>query len=135
MQTFPAATAAAIVLKECIASLGVLVKYMAVAALEDRVAPGLAAMVPTGDFVARINGPQAGQPSSFGSYYRLVTSDFDASLAADGTELLARLVRWLLDSAAKELMGRANDLVVDVESMSHLDPGESVSQRALGFWV
>jgi hypothetical protein len=125
MQMFPGATAAAIVLKECIASLGALVKYMAIAALEDRVAPGLAAMVPTGDFVARINGPQAGQPRAFESCYCIVTSEFNANLAADGTELPARLVRWLLDSAAMELMGRANDLVVDVESMSLLDPWES----------
>jgi hypothetical protein len=125
MQMFPAAAVAATVLKECIASLGAMLKYMAVAALEDRVAPGLAAMVPTGDFVARINEPQSEKPSSFASHYCIVTSDFHASLGADGSELPARLVRWLLESAAMELMGRANDLVVDVESMSLLDPGES----------
>lgn len=124
LQLFPAAAPAATVLKESLASLGALVKYLAVAALKDRVAPGLAALAPGGAFSARLNAEQSGRAME--CFYYLVSSEFDAALAGREEGLPARLLSWLLDLAADKFMDCSNDLVVDVLSMTGLKPKQGV---------
>lgn len=124
MQLFPAAAPAATILKESLASLGALVKYTAVAALEERLAPGLAALAPGGEFAARLNREQSGP--GFESFYYLVSSEFDAALAGRDDGLPRRLLSWVLDLAADKFMNCANDLVVDLGSMELAAPRPGV---------
>ncbi|HEU4628331.1 MAG TPA: CHAT domain-containing protein [Gemmatimonadaceae bacterium] len=125
----PPAALTAKVLEESIRTLGALVKHLASAAVDDGGVPGLAAMSPSGAFVAALNGPQPGQPGIADSCYCVVTSEFDAALAAQGggaPELPKRLVQWVLDGLADGLMRESNDLVVDTASMTRIDPGSGV---------
>jgi hypothetical protein len=102
------------------------VKYLAVTALDDRGIPGLAAMSPSGEFVARINATQTGQPSAADSLYFVVTSEFDIDLvpkdASAARELPQRFVQWIIDCFADGLMREPNDLVVNTAAMSRIDP-------------
>lgn len=129
LQLFPGAAPAATVLRESLASLGALVKYLAVAALKERCAPGLAALAPSGEFVTRLGAGQ--HRAAFESFYYLVSSEFDAALAGRDEGLPERLVGWLLDVAADRFMACTNDLVVDLASMSlgESKPGVFVQGR------
>jgi hypothetical protein len=103
--------------------LGVLVRVLAEQATTADVLPGLAAMRPTGEFVVDLNKLQPGQPSAADSRYYAVTSDFRASLGVDSLEELPRqLLLDLAEGAVEQLMKATNDLVVDTESMTHIDP-------------
>jgi hypothetical protein len=121
----PGAQVPALVLRESIQTVGALVKYMAAAAVRDQRVPGLAAMSPAGDFVARLNTAQPGQPGILDSYYCVVTSEFDIDAVRAGggaSELPRRLAEWIVDGLADNLMGEANDLVVNTASMCAIDP-------------
>lgn len=113
----------AIVVGGVIQGVGALVKYLVGALVTDKDAPGLAAMEPDGDFVTRINETQPGQPDPQHSTYFAVTSDFESRGAGEGpTEMPPRLLMMLADGFIDRLFGASNDLVVDVESMSAIDP-------------
>lgn len=108
-----------------IRGLGSLVKYLAHVAVEDRSVPGLAAMLPGGEFVRLLNEENTGQPKPEELAYYAITSDFEYSsstteISGLGWRFLARLA----DGAVDQFMhGRPNDLVVHTASMSEVDPG------------
>jgi hypothetical protein len=120
----PQAAPAALALNEVIQGLGSFVKYAATKAVDDDVAPGLAAMEPDGNFITRLNQLQAGQLTIDASYYCVVSSEFEARLDGDHEppELPKRLLVWARDHVVDALMDEANDLVVNVTSMREIDP-------------
>lgn len=122
------------ILGEAIRGVGAFVKALAVAALDDNKVPGLEAMDPAGAFVRQLNDLQAGQPQPEGSFYCVMTSNFDPDTAQrNGTAPEFPPAWWLRlgDKPVDELMGKENDLVVDVESMSEIDTsvGDFVKDR------
>lgn len=103
--------------------VGALVKYMVGAMVTDKEVPGLAAMEPDGEFVSKINETQAAQPDPQRSSYFAVTSNFEANAAGEGPkELPPRLLVMLADGFIDRLFKAPSDLVVDVESMTSIDP-------------
>jgi len=117
----PPAATVALVLKESLQAIAGFVKAVAVSAVDAGRAPGLAAMDPDGAFITELNRTQPRQPAPGGTDYYAVTSDFDVSLADPGA-LPERLRRVLVDTLVDKVMDRQNDLVVDVPSMTHVDP-------------
>ena len=118
----PGFAAAGMTLSAAIRGLGVFVKVLASAAVEDRAVPGIAAMDPAGDFVREINAEQTGQPTPQQTYYCAVTSEYDTVAAlADPQVVPPTLLLKLADKAADALQGRPNDLVVNVDSMTQID--------------
>jgi hypothetical protein len=122
------------ILGEAIRGVGAFVKALAVAALDDNKVPGLEAMDPAGAFVRQLNDLQAGQPQPEGTFYCVMTSNFDPDTAQrNGTAPEFPPAWWLRlgDKPVDELMGKENDLVVDVESMSEIDTsvGDFVKDR------
>ncbi|HEX9889019.1 MAG TPA: CHAT domain-containing protein [Nitriliruptorales bacterium] len=117
----PPAATVALLLKEVLQGLAGLVKAIAVSAVDPARAPGLASMDPDGTFVGELNRTQPLQPGPGTTRYYAVTSDFDVTLRGSGV-LPQRLMRLLADTLVDELMDVHNDLVVDVPSMTHVDP-------------
>ena len=111
--------------------VGAFVKYLVGAALDPDDVPGLAAMRPDGTFVLTINETQPGQPDPQSSRRYVVTSDFEPG--SDGPrELPKRLLGFVGDAVVDQIFQQAaNDLVVDVASMSAIDPhaGDFVDDR------
>lgn len=121
----PQAKAVTLVLKEVIQGLGAFVKYCATTAFSDGDVPGLAAMEPDGDFIRKINEAQQGQPTIEKSYYCAITSEFEPQLLNgdhEPKELPRRLVQWIADAFVDKLMREPNDLVVNIASMTAIDP-------------
>lgn len=105
--------------------LGALVKYLAGYLLEDGGIPGLAAMVPGGPFVTELNRTQPGQPGPGTSWF-VAQSNFHVTLFDDShrpPEFPRELAVRLAEGAVDQLFKGPNDLVVDVASMSMIDPG------------
>jgi hypothetical protein len=126
--------AGAKILGEAIRGVGAFVKSLALAALDDNKVPGLEAMDPAGAFVRQLNDLQAGQPQPEGSFYCVMTSNFDPDTAQRNGTATEFPPSWFLrlgDKPVDELMGKPNDLVVDVESMSQIDTssGDFVKDR------
>ncbi|MBC8087670.1 MAG: hypothetical protein H7Z40_10420 [Phycisphaerae bacterium] len=122
----PGLNVAGAILSEAIGGVGSLVKVLATSAVDDDAIPGLAAMNPTGPFITRINKRQTGQPSPTDVRYYAITSNFDPDEAADEgrtSELPAGFLLKLADKAVDALQGRPNDLVVNVDAMTRIDPG------------
>lgn len=117
----PAATVTT-VLKESLEGLSILVKAIVSEAADEQRVPGLGAMVPDGSFVTDINrsAPPA-QPIS--TAYFAVSSNFQVHGLSGPQELPAKLIELLSDGFVDQLMGEANDLVVNVKSMTAVDPG------------
>lgn len=104
--------------------LGALVKYLAGYVLEDGGVPGLAAMMPDGPFVTGLNETQPGQPGPGTAWY-VAQSDFHVTLFDDShrpPEFPRELAVRLAEGAVDQLFKGPNDLVVDVHSMSEIDP-------------
>lgn len=96
------------------------VKYLVSYAAEGHEVPGLAAMIPGGDFVRELNGEQPGQPAPGTSWF-VVSSNFHVSLLDDShqppefpRELVVRLAEGFVD----QIFEGDNDLVVDTASMA-----------------
>ncbi|MDO7877721.1 CHAT domain-containing protein [Hymenobacter sp. ASUV-10] len=124
LRLMPQATAVSLVLEELVRSLGAFVKYCATTAVTDRLAPGLAAMEPGGEFITRLNEEQPRQPTIAQTDYCAITSDFQPQVRGgvhEPRELPARLLQWLGSSFMGALMQEANDLVVHTASMTQLD--------------
>lgn len=120
----PQAKAVALVLKESIQGLAALLKYCATTAVTEGKVPGLAAMEPDGAFVRDLNRAQPGQPTVATTFYCAVTSNFVPQLTNGQPrpkELPARLVTWILEVLAKEVMKQPNDLVVNTAAMTAID--------------
>lgn len=113
-----AATAALI--ESGIRSVGAIVKYLAVHAIEDRAIPGLAAMRPGSELVTELNGTNPGQADAGHSMYYVVQTEYEPTADAG---LPKALLAWLTDRVTDRFFQTANDLVVDTASMSAIDPG------------
>ncbi|MFZ5878309.1 MAG: DUF7379 domain-containing protein [Chloroflexota bacterium] len=121
----PQAKAVTTILNEVIQGLGALVKYCVTTAIDERNAPGLAAMEPDGRFIRALNAEQPGQPSIEKSYYCAVTSDFETRLLGgehEPTEMPPRFLMWTAQALVGQLMKEPNDLVVNTASMTSVDP-------------
>ncbi|WP_165069612.1 DUF7379 domain-containing protein [Paludisphaera rhizosphaerae] len=121
----PQAKAVTLVLGEIAQGLGSLVKYLATTIVTERAVPGLAAMEPDGDFIKKLNEEQVNQPSIANSYYCAITSEFEPRVFGgdhEPKEFPGRLLQWIIDVFAKQLIKEANDLVVDTASMTRVDP-------------
>ena len=121
----PQFTHGAMIFGEAVKGVGALLKGLVSTAKTGNAVPGLEAMDPTGDFVAYINEAQPGQPEVADTYYCAITSDFDPDAAAkelDPHVLPAGVLLRIGDKLTDELYGKPNDLVVHVESMTHIDP-------------
>ena len=118
----PAAATAGTILAESLQAVAILVKAIVADAADEQRVPGLAAMVPGGAFITAINKrPVDGAEPPTGYY--TVSSDFQVKGLSGPKELPAKLVRLLSERFVDELMGADNDLVVDVASMTSVDPG------------
>jgi hypothetical protein len=125
---FPQAAPVTEVLNEVIQGLGAFVKYVATGAIDEGGVPGLAAMAPDGPFITTLNEAQAGQPTIEASYYCVVSSEFEARLNGEHVpnELPRRLLTWAKDQLMDALLREPNDLVVNLASMSAIDPASGV---------
>lgn len=112
---------------ELISGIGDFVRYVVDAAVEDKRAPGLAAMDPDGPFVRDLNRAEASDPQPTDAQYYVVVSDFRPRLVDaerhEPKEIPRRLALMLANGFIGALMKRArNDLVVNVDSMTAIDP-------------
>jgi hypothetical protein len=88
-------------------------------ALDAEQVPGLAAMTPGSAFLGRLN---AGSAPDAGVTYSTVVTDFEPGAVADMSQDFSAAVARIADEVVDPLMGdAANDLVVDVGSMSLID--------------
>lgn len=88
-------------------------------ALDAEQVPGLAAMTPASAFLGRLN---AGSAPDGGVTYSTVVADFGPGEVADMSQDLSAALARIADEVVDPLMGdAANDLVVDVGSMSLID--------------
>ncbi|MEO7363328.1 MAG: CHAT domain-containing protein, partial [Gemmatimonadaceae bacterium] len=130
----PGLNVAGLILAEAISGLGGLLKVLATSATTDNAIPGLAAMNPGGPFIKHINSKQTGQPMPADVRYFAITSNFDPDEAeAEGrtSELPAGLALKLAAKAVDAMQRRNNDLVVNVDAMTQIDPdlGAYVRER------
>ena len=112
--------------------VGGFAKHLATEGVSDLI-PGLNAMEPDDEFISTLNATQEGQPGPRDAAYFAVTSNFDAQLFGDGkgVGLPQRLLKAAADGLVDQLMGHENDMVVDVPSMTRIDPhvGPWVAER------
>ncbi|MEO8540095.1 MAG: CHAT domain-containing protein [bacterium] len=118
----PGSLVAGMVLAEVIDGIGILVKTIVSRALQANDIPGIAAMWPAGPFIAEINSVEARQPTPASSTYFAVTSNFEPGLRQPDTEITERLLTLLRDGLVDQLMQTDNDMVVDIASMTRIDP-------------
>ncbi len=119
----PGAQAAALVLAELLDGVGTLVKTIVARSLVSADIPGLAAMQPNGPFIQALNANTPGGPVADTSNYYAVTSNFSADLRAPDKEIGEKLLTLLKDGLVDQLMQADNDMVVDLLSMTKIDPG------------
>jgi hypothetical protein len=122
------------ILNASLQSIGGFLKYIATAAITEQRVPGLAAMDPNGLFVRRLNQTQLGQPTIEKAWYAAITSEFRATLALKSNtlrELPVAFLRKLVETGADQLMQAPNDLVVNTESMTMIDPqmGQFIKEK------
>lgn len=120
----PHAQAVTLVLREGIQGIGAFLKYCATTAITEGRVPGIAAMEPDGQFVKDLNRAQPGQPTVASSFYCAITSTFVPQLVSGEPrpkELPTRLITWILEVLAKEVMEEPNDLVVNTAAMTAID--------------
>lgn len=110
------------IFSQSIKIIGSLVKYMAQDAVSDNAVPGLAAMKPEGDFVKAMNALPASRTRPGASSYYAIGSDFEPDGNTSAGELGKRIIFKVADGFVDKLMGEANDLVVDTDSMFIVDP-------------
>ena len=123
LEMAPAATLPARILREGVKVIGSLVTYIAQEGVANNGVPGVAAMEPQGEFVRAMNTlPEHRRTPGAGSYFA-IGSNFEPDGSDDAFKLGKRLVLKLADGFVDKLMGkRANDLVVNNDSMFVVDP-------------
>ena len=109
-------------LRESLQAVAILVKALVSEAADEQRVPGLGAMVPGGTFITAINQPPPSGREPSTAYYT-VSSDFEVDGLSGPQELPVKLLRLIGDGFVKQLIGDANDFVVDVSSMTSIDPG------------
>ena len=107
---------------QAVKAIGSLVKYMAQDAVEDNAVPGISAMAPLGSFIKALNAIPTVRTRSGASSYYAIGSDFEPDRNTYNGELGKRLAIKVADGLIDRLMGEANDLVVDTDSMFVVDP-------------
>lgn len=117
-------------------AIGDFVGYLVEAGLDERVAPGLAAMNPDGQFVRALARNDPGAADASGVLYYAIESNFQAVVADEREhaprEFPRRLALLLANGFIDALMkGARNDLVVDLRSMSALDEPAGGSMKGL----
>jgi bacillolysin len=129
MKLLPGAAPSAHILAEIVSGLGAFVKYLASIIVDDAEVPGLAAMRPNGPFLRALNKSGPDQPLPESCRYLAVTSSFDAQRAFRNipqnerpTGLAGSFLGRLADGLVDQLIGEANDLVVNTGSMKQIDP-------------
>lgn len=110
------------ILAEAFEAITAFVKALAVTVIDEGKVPGLAAMKPGGSFVTEINTTQPGQPDPSILDYFVIKSDFEIEGLDGPQEFPTKLKRAIQDELVDSLMNKPNDLVVDVPSMSVIDP-------------
>ena len=118
----PPAALVSTILAEAFDAITALVKALAVTVLDEGKVPGLAAMSPGGAFIAEINRTQPGQPDPTILDYFAIKSDFEITGLEGPQEFPTKLKRAIADELVDSLMDKKNDLVVDVPSMTLIDP-------------
>jgi hypothetical protein len=120
LSVLPAAAPVVTIVAGVVKGIGAFVKYLvAYAAGKDGV-PGLAAMVPEGEFVTELNLAQPGQPGP-GTHWYVISSNFHVALFDDHhspPEFPRELVAKLAEGFVDQIFEADNDLVVDTASMS-----------------
>lgn len=114
-----------VIFRQAVKTIGSLVKYMAQDAVQDNAVPGLSAMEPEGRFVTAINTMPLTRTRSGAGFYYAIGSDFEPDKGTYRGELGKRLAIKVADGLIDRLMGEANDLVVDTDSMFVIDPVSS----------
>jgi hypothetical protein len=107
---------------ELLKGVGPFAKYLATYRVDGGGVPGLAAMNPRGEFVRELNKTQPGQPGPGAPWYVISSAFEPGKVGGNLGAIPAELKRRLLDSLAHEFSAVPNDLVVDTESMSAIDP-------------
>jgi hypothetical protein len=103
------------------------VGYLVEAGIEGGAAAGLAALDPDGAFVREINRVTASEPAPASCEYYAIESDFEPRIVDAATHFPAEFPRRLALMIANGLVDRlmqggANDLVVDVASVTSINP-------------
>lgn len=111
-----------LIFRQAVKTIGSLVKYMAQDAVADNAVPGLSAMEPEGRFVTAINNMPSSRIRPGASSYYAIGSNFEPDRSTYSGELGKRLAIKVADGFVDKLMGEANDLVVDTDSMFVVDP-------------
>ena len=111
-----------VIFRQSVKTIGSLVKYMAQDAVQDNAVPGLSAMEPEGRFVTAINTMPLTRTRPGARFYYAIGSDFEPDKGTYSGELGKRLAIKVADGLVDRLMGEANDLVVDTDSMFVIDP-------------
>ncbi len=111
-----------LIFRQGVKTIGSLVKYMAQDAVADNAVPGLSAMEPEGKFVTAINTMPTSRTQPGANFYYAIGSDFEPDRSTYSGELGKRLAIKVADGFVDRLMGEANDLVVDTDSMFVVDP-------------
>ena len=114
-----------VIFRQAVKTIGSLVKYMAQDAVQDNAVPGLSAMEPKGRFITAINATPLTRTRPGASFYYAIGSDFEPDKGTYSGELGKRLAIKVADGLVDRLMGEANDLVVDTDSMFVVDPVSS----------
>ncbi|MCC6730750.1 MAG: hypothetical protein IT208_15560 [Chthonomonadales bacterium] len=112
------------IVSEPMQGLGALVKLLARHVVERAAVLGLAAMEPGGPFLKELNAAQAPAQGEEGLRRFAIISEFQAQIEGGEhapRELPQRLLTRLGDALVDQLMGEANDLVVNTASMTHID--------------
>ena len=122
------------ILRQGIKVIGSMVTYMAQDGVGNNSVPGVAAMEPNGAFVKAMNAEPAHRidPGVLACY--ALGSNFEPSANSNEVQLGNRLVLKVADGVVDRLMGRANDLVVNNDSMFVIDPvpgSRLVEQRSV----
>ena len=101
-----------------------LVKYLVHQIFDEKMIPGLAALVPDGEFIRDLNEIQDSQPKPEDIEYYAITADFDLDRQdSSQTGLSDNLIFWLRDIGMDRLMeNEPNDLMLNVPSMTYIDP-------------
>lgn len=109
------------IITEATKGIAALVKAITTVAVDASVAPGLAAMDPGGAFIKQINAQQPDQPNPDQIWYAAITTDYEPDLLGGPGQLPKRVGFLIADIGVDKLMGSANDLVVNVPSMTSVD--------------
>lgn len=123
LEMLPVATVPSKILRQGVKVIGSFVTYIAQEGVANNGVPGIASMEPEGDFIRALNTrPEPTRLPAAASYYA-IGSDFEPANDDDAFKLGKSLVLKVADGFVDKLMSkRANDLVVNVDSMFMVDP-------------